>query len=77
MFDWYRPCAYDGAQKRKFHREARASLRALAKELRFPESSFDLRSNQGASPSAARSRCIMIGSTSRFANLRRAPTAEF
>ena len=47
MFDWYRPCAYDGAQKRKFHREARAALRALAKELRFPEGSHDLRSNQG------------------------------
>lgn len=47
MFDWYRRCAYDGAQKRKFHREARAALRALAKELRFPEGSHDLRSNQG------------------------------
>ncbi len=47
MFEWYRRCAYDGEQKRKFHREARAALRALARELRFPESSYDVRSNQG------------------------------
>ena len=47
MFDWYRRCAYDGEQKKAFHRQARIALRALAKELRFPESLFDLRSNQG------------------------------
>ncbi len=47
MFDWYRCCAYDGEQKKEFHRQARIALRALAKELRFPESSFDLHSNQG------------------------------
>ena len=47
MFDWHRRCAYDGEQKKKFHREARTALRALAKELRFSESSYDVRSNQG------------------------------
>ena len=47
MFDWYRRCAYDGEQKKEFHRQARIALRALAKELRFPKSSYDLRSNRG------------------------------
>lgn len=47
MFDWYRRCAYDAEQKRQFHRHARAKLKALAKELRFPPASFDIRSNQG------------------------------
>jgi hypothetical protein len=46
MFDWYRRCAYDGEQKKEFHRQARIALRALAKELRFPETSYDLRSNR-------------------------------
>jgi hypothetical protein len=46
MFDWYRRCAYDGEQKKALHRQARIALRALAKELRFPESSYDLRSNR-------------------------------
>ncbi len=46
MFDWYRRCAYDGEQKKLFHRQARIALHALAKELRFPESSYDLRSNR-------------------------------
>ena len=46
MFDWYRHCAYDGDQKKEFHRQARIALRALAKELRFPERSYDLRSNR-------------------------------
>ena len=45
-FDWYRCCAYDGEQKKAFHRQARFALRALAKELRFPEVSYDLRSNR-------------------------------
>ena len=47
MFDWYRRCAYDGDQKKTFHRQARIALRALAKELRLPESSYDLRLNRG------------------------------
>ena len=47
MFDWYRPCAYDAEQKKQFHRHARTSLKALAKELKFSPGSFDLRSNQG------------------------------
>ena len=46
-FDWYRRCAYDGEQKKVFHRQARIALRALAKELRFPEGAYDLRSNRG------------------------------
>jgi hypothetical protein len=46
MFDWYRRCAYHGEQKKEFHRQARIALRSLARELRFPESSYDLRSNR-------------------------------
>jgi hypothetical protein len=46
MFDWYRRCAYDGEQKKEFHRRARIALRALAKDLCFSESSYDLRSNR-------------------------------
>ncbi|WP_051133935.1 hypothetical protein [Methylocystis sp. ATCC 49242] len=46
-FDWYRRCAYDGEQKKAFHRRARTALRALAKELRLSEVSYDLRSNRG------------------------------
>lgn len=47
MFDWYRRCAYDGAQKKLFHLKGRAALRALAKELRLPPNSFDIRSCLG------------------------------
>jgi len=43
MFDWYRRCAYDGAQKKLFHQKGRAALRSLAKELRLPPNSFDIR----------------------------------
>jgi hypothetical protein len=46
-FDWHRRCAHDGEQKKSFHRQARVALRALAEELRFPEASYDLRSNRG------------------------------
>lgn len=46
-FDWYRRCAYTSEQKKAFHRRARTALRGLAKELRFPEVSYDLRSNRG------------------------------
>jgi hypothetical protein len=46
-FDRYRHCAYDGEQKKAFHRQARISLRALANELRLPPDSFDLRSCVG------------------------------
>ena len=45
-FDWYRRCAYDGEQKKAFHRQARIALRALAKELHLSESAYDLRSNR-------------------------------
>lgn len=47
MFDWYRRCAYDGAQKKLFHQKGRAALRTLAKELRLPPNSFDIRSCLG------------------------------
>jgi hypothetical protein len=47
MFDWYRRCAYDGEQKKAFHRQARIALRALAKELRLSPNSFEVRSCVG------------------------------
>ncbi|WP_210234905.1 hypothetical protein [Methylocystis sp. B8] len=47
MFDWRRRCAYDGAQKKLFHQNGRTALRALAKELRLPPNSFDIRSCLG------------------------------
>jgi len=46
-FDWYRSASYDAHQKQQFHRHARARLKALAVELKFPPGSFDLRSNAG------------------------------
>jgi len=46
-FDWYRSASYDAHQKQLFHRHARARLKALAQELKFPSGSFDLRSNAG------------------------------
>lgn len=45
--NWFKPCAYDDAQKRSFHATARSRLRKLADELRFPPGSYDLRSNKG------------------------------
>lgn len=45
--DWFKPCAYDDAQKRAFHATARSRLRKLAGELRFSAGSYDLRSNKG------------------------------
>ena len=45
--NWDQPCAYDPAQKKRFHIAARARLRQLAAELRLPAGSYDLRSNQG------------------------------
>jgi len=45
--DWYARCAYDEAQKQRFHAAARARLRGLTAALGFPPSSYDLRSNRG------------------------------
>ena len=45
--NWYARCAYDAAQKRRFHSTASARLRKLAIELGLPVGSYDLRSNQG------------------------------
>ena len=45
--NWFKPCAYDDAQKRAFHATARSRLRKLADELRLPSGSYDLRSNKG------------------------------
>lgn len=44
MFDWYRRCAYDGEQKKAFHRRARSAVRSLARELGLPVNSYDIRS---------------------------------
>lgn len=46
-FDWYRSASYDAQQKQLFHRHARARLKALALEMKFPSGSYDLRSNPG------------------------------
>lgn len=46
-FDWYRSASYDAHQKQLFHRHARARLKALAQELKFPSGSYGLRSNAG------------------------------
>ncbi|MHA6645770.1 hypothetical protein [Mesorhizobium sp. A623] len=47
MFQWIKSCAYDDAQKRRFHSTARSRLKLLATELRLPSGSFDIRSNKG------------------------------
>jgi hypothetical protein len=47
MFEWRRRRAYDGAQKKLFHRKRREGLRALAKELRLSPDSFHVRSCRG------------------------------
>ena len=43
--NWNHDCAYDEAQKQRFHAAARARLRQLAAALQLPTSSYDLRSN--------------------------------
>ena len=45
--DWYKPCAYDDAQKHIFHSTGRKRLKALAAALGFEPDSFEVRSNQG------------------------------
>ncbi len=45
--DWYKPCAYDDAQKHIFHATGRKRLKALAAALGFEPESYDLRSNLG------------------------------
>ena len=47
MFDWYRRCAYDGEQKKQFHREARPRCARSQRSCGSRTSSFDLRSNRG------------------------------
>jgi hypothetical protein len=47
MFEWAKSCAYDEAQKRRFHSTARSRLKLLATELCLPAGSFDIRSNKG------------------------------
>lgn len=44
--NWNQDCAYDEAQKRRFHATARARLRQLADALSLPAGSYDLRSNK-------------------------------
>lgn len=45
--NWYRRCAYDAGQKRRFHSDARKRLKSLAVELGFPPGSYEIRSNLG------------------------------
>ncbi len=45
--NWFKPCAYDAAQKRSFHATARTRLRRLATELGLPSGSYNVRSNAG------------------------------
>ena len=45
--NWSRPCAYDAAQKQRFHRTAQVRLRRLADALGFAPGAYDLRSNRG------------------------------
>lgn len=45
--NWISDCSYAPDVKRRFHSTARARLRQLANELRWPTGSYDLRSNQG------------------------------
>ena len=35
QFDWYKPCAYDDEQKRRFHTQAKKRLKELAGQLGF------------------------------------------
>lgn len=44
--NWNQSCAYDEAQKSRFHSTARARLRRLAVDLNLAAGSFDLRSNK-------------------------------
>lgn len=44
--NWNQPCAYDEAQKYRFHSTARARLRRLAVDLKLAAGSYDLRSNK-------------------------------
>lgn len=44
--NWNQSCAYDEAQKSRFHSTARARLRRLAVELKLAAGSYDLRSNK-------------------------------
>jgi hypothetical protein len=45
--NWYTPCAYNDAQKRRFHATGRKRLKALATALGLEAGSFDARSNLG------------------------------
>lgn len=45
--EWYKPCAYDDVQKRRFHKTGMLRLKALANALKLSPGSFDRRSNQG------------------------------
>lgn len=46
MFQWSRSCAYDEAQKRRFHSTARSRLKKLAAELDLAAGTFEVRSNK-------------------------------
>lgn len=46
MFQWTKSCAYDEAQKRRFHSTARSRLKKLAAELGLAAGTFEVRSNK-------------------------------
>lgn len=46
MFQWSISCAYDEAQKRRFHSTARSRLKKLAAELHLAAGTFEVRSNK-------------------------------
>lgn len=45
--NWSRPCAYDGAQKSRFHATGRSRLRRLAAALDLRPGTYAIRSNMG------------------------------
>ena len=77
MFDWYRGCAYDGEQKKRFIAKRGSLCVRSQRSCAFPRPHMTCGRTALASPLAVRSLCTMIGSTSKSASLRQAPTAEF
>jgi len=74
-FDFRKCIAYDDEAKRLFYLRAHRQLRCIADALGLPPGSYDLRSNQGVSLSAAKSLCTAPASMCRPASRRPATTA--
>jgi hypothetical protein len=64
-FDFRKCVSYDAERKRRFHSQARARLLELAASLGLEGGAYDLRSNQAASPSPAKSPSTVTAFTSR------------